>query len=207
MKMEKSKNWEQLKLIEDYIKSDATIVNPNDKVGFDMVTINPWMVIGRELHNNPNSCNTSNGVLASIINGEFPLKMNLSWAFVDVRDVARAHILAMEKQESYGRYIVATQTLTLDQICQCLNEVTETQNIEEHIPCCLCNCSFCYCFLWCLSFGQPKGTGDFLRTNINKNPQFDNSRISQLGLEFHDVKLAIKDTVLWEKEVGIVSTR
>jgi len=202
------KNWEQLKVIEDYIKKDASIVvNPNDKVGFDMIVINPWMVIGRELHNNPNAVNTSNGVFASVINGEYPAKMNLAWAFVDVRDVAKAHILTMEKQDTFGRYIVAAQTLTFEEICQCLNEISTTENIEESIPCCPCDCNCCYCFLWCASFAQPKGVGDFIRTNINKTPQFNNSRISQLGLEFHDVRMAVKDAVVWEKEVGVVSRR
>lgn len=62
---------------------------------FDLVVINPYMVLGPSL--GP-SLNTTNQLFRDVLTGVYPGIMSLSWGFVDVRDVARAHVLAMEER-------------------------------------------------------------------------------------------------------------
>ena len=67
---------------------------------FDLVSINPTMVAGPSL--GP-SLNTTNRMIRDIMKGVFPGIMDINWGFVDVRDVAKAHILAMENDTASGR--------------------------------------------------------------------------------------------------------
>ena len=84
----------------------------NDKSSgakFDLVTVNPPLVLGPVVHHlaSLSSINTSNERLVSLIQGKWkdgatiPETGVFNW--VDVRDVARAHILAFEKPEAGGR--------------------------------------------------------------------------------------------------------
>lgn len=70
---------------------------------FDLVSINPTMVAGPSL--GP-SLNTTNRMIRDIMKGVFPGIMDINWGFVDVRDVAKAHILAMENDTASGRYLL-----------------------------------------------------------------------------------------------------
>ena len=60
---------------------------------WDLVVINPFLVIGPSL---TPSLNTSNKIFVDLLVGEYPVVMNLTWGMVDVRDVAEAHVKAIE---------------------------------------------------------------------------------------------------------------
>lgn len=64
-----------------------------EKPSFELVVVNPGAVIGPSL---VPALNTSNQILCDILTGTYPMIISLSWGFVDVRDVAHAHVLAME---------------------------------------------------------------------------------------------------------------
>ncbi|MDX1452834.1 MAG: aldehyde reductase, partial [Oleiphilaceae bacterium] len=72
---------------------------------FDLVVINPYMVIGPSL--GP-GLNESNKVLRDMMSGVYPTIMSVNWGFVDVRDVAKAHVLAMQTPTASGRYLVVS---------------------------------------------------------------------------------------------------
>lgn len=63
-------------------------------IEFQLVVINPFYVIGPSL--GP-EVNTSHGFFTGFTNGSVPAILAIEWAFVDVRDVATAHVLAMER--------------------------------------------------------------------------------------------------------------
>ncbi|ELU41848.1 D-lactaldehyde dehydrogenase [Rhizoctonia solani AG-1 IA] len=89
------------------------------KPKFDIATINPPMVFGPILHqvSNPESLNTSVAMLYKILHTkeadltkETLLSSNMN--FVDVRDVALAHVRALENPEAGGqRFITSGGTL------------------------------------------------------------------------------------------------
>jgi nucleoside-diphosphate-sugar epimerase len=74
----------------------------------DMVTVNPTMVIGPILQS---TMNTSTEVILEFLNGTSKTFLNFCVGWVGVKDVAMAHILAYEKPEAEGRYIVNAEIL------------------------------------------------------------------------------------------------
>eukprot|EP00891_Asterochloris_glomerata_P002904 jgi/Astpho2/2904/Aster-01053 len=72
--------------------------------GLDMVTINPVFVLGPVLSERKDA--TSIGLFQKFMQGE---SEDLVPRIVDVRDVARAHVRAMEEPSASGRYIASLQ--------------------------------------------------------------------------------------------------
>lgn len=88
---------------------------------WDLVTLNPSMVFGPSLTKTTNS--GSVGMLRRIGSGKYkggvpPIRLGC----VDVRDVARAHVLAADKTDVSGRNILSADVLSLLQIGQILQE-------------------------------------------------------------------------------------
>src|SRR5262245_4443792 len=77
---------------------------------FDLVAINPFLVIGPSV---VPGLNTSNRIFVDLLKGTYPGIVSLTWGFVDVRDVADAHIRAMETPSARGRYICAGETASM----------------------------------------------------------------------------------------------
>jgi len=162
----------------------------NKKPGFDLVVINPFMVIGPSL--SP-GLNTSNKVLADILAGAYPGIMMLNWGFVDVRDVARAHVLLMEKKSAKGRHLCANQSMSMQEVVDLLN-ASGYKNYK--LPKMNMANGFGNLLVKILSYVQPKGTGSYLRSHIGKTMRFDNSKIRrELGIEFIPAKTSILETV------------
>jgi len=79
---------------------------------FSLVVMNPFLITGPEL--NPESLNTTTEMFVNIFNGKFPGIFSLGWGFVDVRDVAKAHVLAMKKEDAEGRHLLCNQTIMME---------------------------------------------------------------------------------------------
>lgn len=70
--------------------------------GMDLIVMNPGLVIGPILQP---TLNLSVGVVVELTKGKDPF-MSKGYRFVDVRDVALAHIKAFETPSANGRYII-----------------------------------------------------------------------------------------------------
>ncbi|KFH46759.1 putative NADPH-dependent methylglyoxal reductase-like protein [Hapsidospora chrysogenum ATCC 11550] len=85
----------------------------DQKPGFDLVTICPPLVLGPLAHHLPSldAINESNARVVKLLRGEWkneiPSQGPVS-IWVDVRDLARAHILAMDKPEFGGKRLFTT---------------------------------------------------------------------------------------------------
>lgn len=78
---------------------------------WDLVVINPSFVMGPPL--NPNSQSESLAVMQRYLDGKYSSGVpQLSFGFVDVRDVAKAHIYALENRV-FGRHILAERVTDL----------------------------------------------------------------------------------------------
>jgi dihydroflavonol-4-reductase len=96
-----------------------------DKINFDIVIINPSLNYGPLLQEikNPSEFNTSiftlHNAIVSVKNGQ-PIQAN-GYAVVDVRDVARAHIVVAESKDpqvSNQRFIVSHSSPTFTELVQ-----------------------------------------------------------------------------------------
>ncbi|HJL18955.1 MAG TPA: aldehyde reductase [Sandaracinaceae bacterium LLY-WYZ-13_1] len=159
--------------------------------GFDLVVINPYMVLGPSL--GP-SLNTTNQLFRDILQGVYPGIMSLSWGFVDVRDVARAHVLAMETDEASGRYLCAGEEMDMKTLVGVLKEAGYDRGFQ--LPRMDLACSVGDFAARLMSYTQPKGTGSYLRTHLGKRMRYDNAKIRrELGMEFRPAKDAVLDAV------------
>jgi dihydroflavonol-4-reductase len=161
-----------------------------EQPGFDLVVINPFLVIGPSL---TPAVNTSNQLFVDLLSGTYPGIMTITWGFVDVRDVAKAHIKAMETPGAQGRYICAGETVSMRDVVALLAE----NGFDEHeLPRRGLDCALGDFAIKLGSYFQPKGVGSYLRTHVGRTPNYDTSKIQrELGLAFTPVKTTILDTL------------
>ena len=160
-----------------------------EKPRWSLVTINPFLVIGPSMTNN---INESNKVLFDIINGKFPAIMSLAWGFVDVRDVAFAHLQALVTPNAAGRYLCAAETRTMREVVTLLRENGYSQ---AKLPKISFESALGQKIAYLASYSQPKGVATYLRTHLGRRPNYDNKKIvADLGIDFRSVDQSILDT-------------
>jgi dihydroflavonol-4-reductase len=157
---------------------------------FDLVVMNPFLVIGPSL--SP-GLNASNELFVDLLKGTYPGIMSLTWGFVDVRDVALAHVLAMETKAAKGRHICAADTVSMREVVEILN----ANGYDKYkLPKLGMDCSLGDHAVKLSSYLQPKGVGSYLRSHVGRVPRYDNGKIRrELGLTFRDTRASILETM------------
>ena len=90
------------------------------KAKTELSVINPTVVVGPTL---TKDIGTSNDFIRQIVAGKVPAAANLHFGFVDVRDVAAAHITAMTHKKAAGeRFIASADEMWLIELCTLLNQ-------------------------------------------------------------------------------------
>jgi nucleoside-diphosphate-sugar epimerase len=140
------------------------------------------MVFGPVVHylNSLDAVNTSNQRIRDIMNGASKEKLPPSGVFlwVDVRDIADAHVLAMEKAEAGNkRFFVTTGYFSNRQIAEIVAD--NFPEYKDNVP-----------------KGEALKSGDFPEGGPEKAVKYDNSRVKEvLGLKFRGLKECVVDTV------------
>ncbi|KAK4492379.1 hypothetical protein RD792_003184 [Penstemon davidsonii] len=95
--------------------------------GLDLVVINPAMVIGPLLQP---TLNTSSAAMLNLIKGAetYP---NATFGWVNVKDVALAHILAYENPSANGRYCTVETVAHYSEVVNILRELYPTLRLPE----------------------------------------------------------------------------
>lgn len=157
---------------------------------FDLVAINPYMVIGPSL---VSSLNESNKLLRDLLSGVYPAIVGLSLGFVDVRDVADAHIRAMDTAAARGRYLCAGDVMSLRQIVEILRS---NGYARYRLPKMGLDSAFGNALTKLTAFTQPSGVASFLRTHVGRVPRYDTTRArTELGVAFRPAAQSLLDTV------------
>ncbi|KAI4313217.1 hypothetical protein L6164_026211 [Bauhinia variegata] len=140
----------------------------------DMVTINPAMVIGPLLQP---TLNTSAEAILKLINGAqtFP---NASFGWINVKDVATAHVLAFENPSASGRYVLVERVVHHSEIVRILRELYPTLMLPD------------------------KCADDKPYVPIY---QVSKEKAKSLGVEFIPFEVSLKETVESLKEKNFVS--
>ncbi len=163
----------------------------NEKPAFDLVVINPFLVVGPS---HTSQINPSNQVLADIVNGAYPAIMALTWGFVDVRDVADAHIAAMQTADASGRFICASATMDMAGV---IDIMKKNGYARAKLPKIRLTGAIGTMIMKLASLTQPAGVGSYLRTHLGRVPRFNNAKArSDLGIWFRDVEGSIKDSLV-----------
>lgn len=161
-----------------------------ERPGFDLVVVNPFLVIGPSM---TSAINTSNQLFVDLVKGTYPGIMSLTWGFVDVRDVADAHVRAMRTPSAKGRYICAAGTVPMREVVELL---AKSGWKSQKLPKLGLDCAVGDFTAKLGSYLQPKGVGSYLRTHLGRVPRFDNGKIQrELGLHFRAIDQSILDTM------------
>ena len=90
----------------------------NEGQGLELVSINPTYVLGPSL---TKAHNASNEIVGKLVRREVPGLPRLQFPLVDVRDVAKAHVLAMTAPRAAGeRFILTSETAWYKDIAETL---------------------------------------------------------------------------------------
>ena len=96
----------------DFVKNEG---NP-----FELAVINPALVIGPSLSGD---LGESNKAISLLVGGKMPVTVPLQFGYVDVRDVAAAHILAMQNPSSNGeRFALSEKDLWYKDVAKLLRK-------------------------------------------------------------------------------------
>ena len=113
-------------------KAWALINAQTGKKKTELAVINPTVVLGPTL---TDDIGTSNDFIRQILVGKVPAAANLHFGFVDVRDVAAAHILAMTHKKAAGeRFIISSDEMWLIELCTILNEAGYRKAPTKKMP-------------------------------------------------------------------------
>ncbi len=161
-----------------------------NKPHFDLVSINPAMVTGPSI---VPAINTTNAMIRDIMTGVYPGILDINWGFVDVRDTARAHILAMESDSARGRYLCSAELLHMRELVELLslsgyeNYPLPKRDLTGGIGTAL---------MKALSWTLPRDTGTYIRTHIGRSIRYGCGKIKQdLGISFRPVRESLLEAV------------
>ena len=165
-------------------------VEDND-VGFDLVVINPTGVIGPSI---VSRVNQTHQFFVAMSRGEYPGIIGIEFPLVDVRDVAKAHILAMENPNTNGRYLASAGSRTIRRLVELAEDIGLGEKYK--LPKISLDNSVGNALVRLMANFQPKGTRHFLKTNIGKTYKLDTSKIrNELGIEFRDLDRTAVDAM------------
>ncbi|MFN2291820.1 MAG: NAD-dependent epimerase/dehydratase family protein [Anaerolineae bacterium] len=170
------------------------------ETGLEVVTILPGGFFGPGL---VADSMMGRGVL-DIINGRLPVSLDGAFQFTDVRDVAHAHLLAMERGMPGRDYLVVATTLPLRDFFGYLSRLTDMPEPRVYLPGGLMmGVAYMTEMIAGLRGGVPTITRGMLKhTTIGQ--RFDCSRAQQeLGVTFRPVEATLRDTVVSLVERGL----
>lgn len=163
---------------------------------WQLVVINPSFVMGPPMNKNTNS--ESIALMKDLLTGKYRMGApDLMFGFVDVRDVAQAHILAMENDRAEGRYLLVEKVWS----------IYDFSNMIKHIfgkkyPLPRMKAPKFLVSLFAPSFGL---TRKFVQRNVGHTIRLNSSKSrQQLHLAYTPMEKTIKDMVTRMEELGLV---
>lgn len=154
---------------------------------WDLVVINPTFVMGPSLTKTSNSESLS--FMGNLLKGKFATGVpKLMIGYVDVRDVAKAHILALEKDDVLGRHIISERTISL---LKFTNIVKDIYGDKYKLPSSESPKFLLYFMGWMFGLKYK-----FIKRNVGYTLKINNTKSEeQLGLKYTPLENTIKDMV------------
>jgi dihydroflavonol-4-reductase len=171
---------------------------------FDLVAMNPFMIMGPSL--GP-GLNVSNKIVADLVNGVYPGILSITWGIVDVRDVAHAHVRAAEVQDARGRYLLVQEPpVSMRTMVGWLREAGYGDGTK--LPSRAMDNAVGNLLVKLNSYMQPPGVASYLRTHIGRVPRYDASKARKdLGLTLRPARETVLDTARDLEQQGHVAGR
>ncbi|HET7183493.1 MAG TPA: hopanoid-associated sugar epimerase [Terriglobales bacterium] len=172
------------------------------KSGGDVVVVNPTTPVGeRDLKPTP-----TGRIILDFLKRKFPAYVDTGLNLVDVHEVARGHLLALEKGAPGERYILGGENLTLKQILDKLAAITGLASPRVRLP-----------YVVALAAGvgdtvvsgrflhrEPRVTLDAVRMGRKKMWVSSEKAQCQLGFNLVPVEDALRRAAQWFQANGYV---
>ncbi|CAA0827233.1 NAD(P)-binding Rossmann-fold superfamily protein, partial [Striga hermonthica] len=146
-----------------------------DQNGIDLLVMNPGLVMGPLLQ--PTLNLTTQAFIDLIREGKSMTTPSGIFLFVDVRDVAKAHVLAFENPSSNGRYCLVANVVYNSEILDVLHELYPTLDLPK---------------------SSQVDQRDIQRFQVSR------AKAESLGINFISLEQSLKDTIESLKERKLI---
>ncbi len=101
------------------------------KYNLNLVTVLPGTILGPGFA----QLTSSLKLIRDVLKGQVPFAPKMALSYVDVRDVALAHLNVYENPSASGRYIATAETFTVAEICKTIKEIRpKTKTTGKELP-------------------------------------------------------------------------
>ena len=158
----------------------------SNKNGLRMVTINPCVVLGPPL--SKRHLRGSPSFIMMLLKREIPFVIPMHISIVDVRDVAEAHVRALSRGDSGGRYLVVSGQMWWKEVAMAIKKGNPTMKIPtKQIP---------YFLSLVVSIFHPRVSLSWARMHLGKRLYWDASPAEKdLGMEWRSPEESLLDTI------------
>jgi dihydroflavonol-4-reductase len=163
--------------------------------GANVVVVNPTTPVGEgDIKPTP-----TGRIIVDFLNKKFPAYADTGLNLVDVREVARGHLLAMERAVPGERYILGAEDLTLKQILDRLSALTGLPSPTIKVPhaVALGFAVFDQFFTGTLRGKEPRVTIDAVRMGRKKMFASSAKAERELGYRIVPVQDALRRAIAW----------
>jgi dihydroflavonol-4-reductase len=170
--------------------------------GANVVVVNPTTPIGdQDIKPTP-----TGRIIVDFLKRKFPAYVDTGLNVVDVKDVARGHLLAMEKAIPGERYILGGENLTLKQILDRLSALTGLPSPRTKVPhaVALGFAVFDQFFTGVIMRKEPRATIDAVRMGRKKMFASSAKAERELGYKSSAADSALRRAINWFQAHGYV---
>lgn len=170
----------------------------------DLVTILPTAILGPNfLRHTPVT-----RLLQDVVDGKLPAIPDFAHSWVDVRDVARAHILAFETPAAHGRYLVSATYQSWRHVIDTLHRLDPRVARPRRLPDAAVNLLPLFDGLRARLLGHERSMTRAVVDELHhREPRYSAARAQrELGLQFIDFDRTLADTLTWLDRRGIGGT-
>ncbi len=175
------------------VEAERTARRLVDGKSVEYVAICPGLVLGpvlTEAH-----LRTSPAVMFELFVGKFPGVPNLCFQVVDVRDVAKAHVVAMLRPKVSSRFVLTASMMGMRQMADIVKTTCPRAKVPR-LP--LPNVA-----MYAAAAFDKRLTFAFLKRNLGLAPLFDNTRMKkELEISPRPVEITVRDTAKSIEEGG-----
>ncbi len=168
-------------------------LDPADRYGF--VTVNPTLVLGpvlAKVH-----VRSSPAIIRDLMAGKFPMIPNFRFGVVDVRDVALAHVRALERADASGRHLLNAEGAWLTELAKIVRDAYPDAKVPRfRMPDPL---------MYVVALFDKRLSWSFLRRNLGNVTQYDNGKSkSSLGLAYRTLDDTLRATAQSFVDLGLL---
>jgi dihydroflavonol-4-reductase len=169
--------------------------------GFPVVIVNPTAPVGdHDWKPTP-----TGKIVVDFIRRNMPAYVDTGLNVVDVRDVARGHLLACERGRSGQRYILGGENLTLQQIFEKLESISGLKAPKVQIPYAVAYAAGLASTAWAqISGNEPRAPLDAVKMARKKMWVRHDKAAREFGYHPGPAPVALERAVAWFRENGYV---